>query len=69
MTSGGGSVLVSLIYFVLFWSWIGDGRTLGMRLLGLKVVGEENLGQLRIRHALARWLGLWQPLFAARLAA
>jgi len=45
-TSGGGSLLVSLIYFVLFWSSFGGGRTLGMRLFGLKVVREEDLGQM-----------------------
>ncbi|HEY0831346.1 MAG TPA: RDD family protein [Candidatus Dormibacteraeota bacterium] len=57
-TRGGGSVFVSLIYFVLFWSYIGGGQTLGMRLFGLKVVGED-LGKLSVIHALARWLGLW----------
>ena len=58
-TSGGGSLLVSLIYFVLFWSSFGGGRTLGMRLFGLKVVREEDLGQMGVLSALVRWIGLW----------
>jgi len=58
-TSGGGSLLVSLIYFVLFWSSFGGGRTLGMRLFGLKVVREEDLGQVGVLSAFVRWIGLW----------
>ena len=58
-TSGGGSLLVSLIYFVLFWSSFGGGRTLGMRLFGLKVVREEDLGQMGVLSAFVRWIGLW----------
>jgi uncharacterized RDD family membrane protein YckC len=60
VTSGaGGSVLVSLIYFVVFWSEFGGGRTLGMRLLGLKVVREQDMTQLGVATALVRWVGLW----------
>ena len=51
-TSGGGSIFVSLIYFVLFWSTIGGGRTLGMRLLGLKVVMEQDLKPPAVMSAL-----------------
>jgi len=58
-TSGGGSLLVSLIYFVLFWSSFGGGRTLGMRLFRLKVVREEDLGQMGVLSAFVRWIGLW----------
>ena len=58
-TSGGGSLLVSLIYFVLFWSSFGGGRTLGMRLFRLKVVREEDLGQVGVLSAFVRWIGLW----------
>jgi uncharacterized RDD family membrane protein YckC len=57
--SGGGSVLVSLIYFVIFWSWIGGGRTLGMRLFRLRVVREQNWAPLSVWNAVVRWLGLW----------
>jgi len=58
-TSGGGSILVSLIYFVLFWSTIGGGRTLGMRLFGLRVVMEQDLAPPGVMSALLRWIGLW----------
>ena len=57
-TSTGGSVIVSLIYFLFFWSSIGGGRTLGMRLLGLKVV-REDMEPLGMGTAFARWIGLW----------
>ncbi|TMC55739.1 MAG: RDD family protein [Chloroflexi bacterium] len=57
--SSGGSVLVSLIYFVIFWSWIGGGRTLGMRLFRLRVVRDQNWTPLSVPAALVRWLGLW----------
>ena len=58
-TSGGGSIFVSLVYFVLFWSTIGGGRTLGMRLFGLKVVMEQDLKPPAVMSALLRWIGLW----------
>lgn len=57
-TAGGGSVLVSLIYFVIFWSHVGGGRTLGMRLMGLQVVREDG-GLLSVGGAILRWIGLW----------
>ena len=57
-TSTSGSVVVSLIYFVFFWSSIGGGRTLGMRLLGLKVV-REDMTPVGLRTAFVRWIGLW----------
>jgi uncharacterized RDD family membrane protein YckC len=58
-TSTSGSIVVSLIYFALFWSRIGGGRTLGMRLLGLKVVREQDMAPLGVGSALIRWAGLW----------
>lgn len=57
-TSGGGSILVSLIYFLIFWSHLGGGRTLGMRLLKLRVIREDG-SELGIGGAAIRWLGLW----------
>jgi len=54
---GGGSTLISLVYFVFFWSRLGGGRTLGMRLFGLRVVHED--GQLLgLLGALVRFFGL-----------
>ncbi len=58
-TSGGGSIVVSLIYFVVFWSWLGGGRTLGMRLLHIKVVGASDMAPLGLATAVVRWIGLW----------
>jgi uncharacterized RDD family membrane protein YckC len=58
-TSTSGSILVSFVYFVIFWSRLGGGRTLGMRLFGLKVVQEEDMAQPGIFTALVRWFGLW----------
>jgi uncharacterized RDD family membrane protein YckC len=57
-TGAGGSVLVSLIYFVIFWSHLGGGRTLGMRLLRLRVIREDG-SELGVFGAFIRWLGLW----------
>lgn len=54
----GTSLLVSFVYFVLFWSEIGGGRTLGMRLLGLKVVADDG-GRVAVLEAVVRWIGLW----------
>jgi uncharacterized RDD family membrane protein YckC len=57
-TSAGGSILVSLIYFLIFWSHLGGGRTLGMRLLRLRVIREDG-SELGVLGAFIRWLGLW----------
>jgi uncharacterized RDD family membrane protein YckC len=54
----GSSLLVSLIYFVIFWSNLGGGRTLGMRLFGLRVVADDG-GPVAILEAIVRWIGLW----------
>jgi uncharacterized RDD family membrane protein YckC len=58
-TTTSGWVLVSLIYFVIFWSRLGGGRTLGMRLLRLRVVREETTAPPGIVDAIVRWIGLW----------
>jgi uncharacterized RDD family membrane protein YckC len=55
---GGTSLAVSLIYFVIFWSHLGGGRTLGMRLLGLRVMREDG-SPVGVFDALVRWIGLW----------
>jgi uncharacterized RDD family membrane protein YckC len=66
--STSGSVVVSLIYFVVFWSSLGGGRTLGMRLLGVKVVREQGMAQLGLATAFVRWIGLWVSLRSASSA-
>lgn len=49
-------VVVPAIYFIGFWT--STGRTIGMRLCGLRVVRADDLGQLAWRTALIRWLAL-----------
>ena len=56
-TVGGLGALLSLLYFSLFWSWLGAGRTVGMRFLGLRVVGTDG-HLIGYGTALIRWLGL-----------
>ncbi len=56
--AGGVSLILSLIYFGLLWSQVGGGRTIGMRLFGLRVVGTDG-GLIGIGQAVVRWIGLW----------
>ena len=53
----GPSAVLSLLYFSFFWSWLGGGQTVGMRFLGLRVVGTDNQ-LIGYGTALIRWLGL-----------
>jgi uncharacterized RDD family membrane protein YckC len=47
----------SFVYFTLLWSTVGGGRTVGMRLLGLRVVGPD--GQpITYGTAVLRWIGM-----------
>lgn len=54
----GASLLVSFIYFVFFWSHLGGGRTLGMRLFRLRVLDDGGYA-VGIGQAVIRWVGLW----------
>ena len=56
--SGSTSIVISLIYFTILWSRVGAGRSLGMRILGLRVV-DLNGELLGLRGAFIRALGLW----------
>jgi uncharacterized RDD family membrane protein YckC len=49
--------LVGIVYLVGFWSSYGGGQTLGMRVLGLRVVRTDG-SQLTIVQALIRYVGL-----------
>src|SRR2546425_1299036 len=51
------SFLVGIAYFVYFWSSYGNGRTVGMRALGLKVVRVDG-SELTPVNALVRYVGL-----------
>ena len=55
--AGGGSTLLALLYFVFFWSYLGGGRTVGMRLFGLRVIRDNGL-PLGVLEALVRFIGL-----------
>lgn len=57
LADSGPSALLSLVYFGLFWSKTGGGPTVGMRFLGLRVVGTDG-NLIGFGTALIRWLGL-----------
>jgi len=57
LADSGPSALLSLVYFGLFWSKTGGGQTVGMRFLGLRVVGTDG-HLIGFGTALIRWLGL-----------
>lgn len=54
---GGGSVALAVVYFILFWS-IGGGRTIGMWVMGLRVVRDDG-SRLGVVGAIVRVIGLW----------
>ena len=53
----GPETLVGLVYFTLLWSWIGGGRTVGMRVAGLRVVGSDGR-PVSLGTAVVRWIGI-----------
>lgn len=50
------SGLLNLVYFVAFWTYNG-GQTVGMRLLGLRVVKLDGT-PVTLGTAIVRWIGL-----------
>ena len=56
--AGGWSVFLSVLYFTFCWSRLGGGRTLGMRLLGLRVIHADG-EPLGVVGAFVRVIGLW----------
>ena|SRR6266581_638360 len=55
--SSGLQTLLGVIYFTYFWSAMGKGQTLGMRLLKIKVVKTDG-SQLDLVGAFIRYIGL-----------
>ncbi|MBX3031053.1 MAG: RDD family protein [Chloroflexi bacterium] len=49
-------LIVPAVYFI--GCWTRSGRTIGMRLCGIRVVRDDGLGLLTVRAALKRWLAL-----------
>ena len=54
--NGGPSGLISLLYYVFFWSSYGGGQTLGSRLFKLKVVKTDG-SMLDLVGAFIRYVG------------
>ena len=48
---------LSFLYFTILWSSIGGGQTLGMRLLGLRVVRADG-SAIDYGAAVIRWIGI-----------
>lgn len=48
---------LSFLYFTILWSTLGGGQTLGMRLLGLRVVGAGGT-PIDYGTAVIRWIGI-----------
>ena len=56
-TSSTINFVLGLVYFIYFWSEAGNGQTLGMRALHLKVVKTDG-SPLALQNALIRYIGL-----------
>lgn len=54
----GLAYLLSVVYFVYFWSGAGGGRTPGMRVFGLKVVRTDGPA-LTVTQAIIRMVGMF----------
>lgn len=56
-SSSGINTILGLAYFLYFWSSYGNGQTLGMRVLNMRVVKTDG-SQLDLVGALIRYVGL-----------
>jgi uncharacterized RDD family membrane protein YckC len=56
-TSNLVNTVVGFVYLTVLWSELGAGQTLGMRLLGLRVVSRDG-GLLGLGQAVVRWFGI-----------
>lgn len=61
--AGGDSGLIPFLYFVFCWSHFGGGRTLGMRVFGLRVVREDGAA-LSLWTSVVRYFGLLLSVLA-----
>jgi len=57
---------IATTYFTVFWSTLGGGRTVGMRLMKLRLVRTDGSG-LSVARALLRNVGLFVSMAAAFL--
>lgn len=57
--------VIATIYFTVFWSSIGGGRSVGARVMGIRVVGIENGETLSLGRAFLRNIGLTVSMLVA----
>jgi len=55
-SSIGLTTLIDLAYFAIMWSSTGGGQTVGMRALGIKVVGTDG-AQIDVVKGIIRYIG------------
>ncbi|HEY8854832.1 MAG TPA: RDD family protein [Candidatus Dormibacteraeota bacterium] len=60
-TSNGIELLLSLVYFVGLWTYMGG--TIGQRILGMRVVDATTGQPIGLGKAVIRWLGLLLSFF------
>jgi uncharacterized RDD family membrane protein YckC len=56
--ASGLTILIDLAYFAVMWSSTGGGQTVGMRALGIKVVGTDG-AQIDVVKGIMRYIGLF----------
>jgi len=53
-------VVIGIFYLPFMWAW--KGQTVGMMVLGIKIVRAEDGGPITPVTAIIRWIGLWIAL-------